>query len=167
MKKLLGLTLGFIMMSSAITVQAVEPILPDNTPQQAAETQTEGRKHFSEKDKARFEERMQEQKAEFAERLKLTEEQQKKADAIHQNSREKMKLIMEEMKSLRQKADAVRDESRKEFESLLNDEQKNILKEMNKERMERRKDRKDSHEKFARRHHRPDRGIHSFFADKK
>lgn len=64
----------------------------------------------------------------FVKRLQLSEEQQKKADEIHQKSKGEMKEIHSQMKQLRQKADAIREQNKKEFEALLTPEQKEILK---------------------------------------
>ena len=66
----------------------------------------------------------------FANKLKLTEEQKKKADEIYQNSRGEMDEIHAQMKELRKKADAIREKNKKEFESLLTQEQKDTLKSM-------------------------------------
>lgn len=143
MKKLLGLTLGTLLFSSAVMAQNAKPEIPDDMPPppMSDEMHLERRKHFSEADKAKFEAKMKERKDEFVKRLNLTPEQKEKAEALHEKNKAAMKPIMDEMKILREKADSLREESRKEFEALLTDEQKEILKTMHKERMEKGKDR--------------------------
>lgn len=149
MKKLLGLTIGTLLLSSAVMAQNVKPEMPDDMPpppQMDDEMHLERRKHFSEADKAKFEEKMKERKAEFVKRLNLTPEQKEKAEALHAKNKAAMKPIMDEMKKLREKADSLREESRKEFEALLTDTQKEILKTMHKERIE--KGRERFHKRF-------------------
>lgn len=69
-------------------------------------------------------ERMERMHHKFAERLKLTDEQKKQAEDIRKAGREKIKPLMDEMKKVRQKMDAAREENMKEFEKILTDEQK-------------------------------------------
>lgn len=154
MKKLLGLTMGALLVSSVAMAQEAKPEMPDDMPPPASmgdEFNPGGRKHFSEADKAKFEEKMKKHKAEFAKRLNLTPEQQEKAEDLREKNKEAMKPIMDEMKALREKADTLREESKKEFEALLTDEQKETLKTMHKERMEQKKDGSRKKMKFDRR----------------
>ncbi len=169
MKKILGLTLGVIMLSSVAMAQDTKPVVSNDTPAPSVSEKMDSVKggDMAPVNKAMFEERMQERKTEMAKRLKLTKEQQNKADEIHQNSKDEMKQIMDEMKALRQKADTVREKSRKEFEKLLTVEQKQILAEINKERMGKRKDRKPPRGKFSRSHRKGEGAPHSLPTDKK
>lgn len=80
----------------------------------------------------------------FAKELGLTEEQKAKADALHEKMRREMAPIKEQMDALKEKAHALRETNRKEFESLLTDEQKARLESM-----------KPAQDFFKRKHHRP------------
>ncbi len=84
----------------------------------------------------------------MAERLKLTDEQKKQAEEIRKAGREKVKPLMDEMKQIREKMDAVRAENMKEFEKILSDEQKTELEKIKAEKKA---------EFKARRHHRGER----------
>ncbi len=75
----------------------------------------------------------EEMRAHFAKRLNLTEEQQKQADQIHEKSRAKMQEIKKQMQDLRKQADTIREGNKKEFESILTEEQKKTLETMKKE----------------------------------
>lgn len=156
MNKLLGLTMSALLVSSVAMAQDAKPETPNDMPPppMGDEFNPGGRKHFSEADKAKFEEKMKERKAEIAKRLNLTPEQQEKAEALQEKNKEAMKPIMDEMKALREKADALREESKKEFEALLTDEQKETLKTMHKERMEQKKTGSRKKMKFNKHHER-------------
>ena len=65
--------------------------------------------------KAKRAEARKEMKENFAKKLGLTEEQQEKASAIHQKSKAEMEDIKKQMKDLRQKADTIRENNKKEF----------------------------------------------------
>ena len=84
--------------------------------------------------KAKRAEARKEMKENFAKKLGLTEEQQEKASAIHQKSKAEMEDIKKQMKDLRQKADTIRENNKKEFESILTDDQKKTLEQMHEER---------------------------------
>ena len=84
--------------------------------------------------KAKRAEARKEMKENFAKKLGLTEEQQEKASAIHQKSKAEMEDIKKQMKELRKKADTIRENNKKEFESLLTEDQKKTLEQMHEER---------------------------------
>ena len=84
--------------------------------------------------KAKRGEARKEMKENFAKKLGLTEEQQEKASAIHQKSKAEMEDIKKQMKELRKKADTIRENNKKEFESLLTEDQKKTLEQMHEER---------------------------------
>lgn len=91
-------------------------------------------------------ERMERVHHRLADRLKLTDEQKKQAEEIRKAGREKIKPLMDEMKQVREKMDAARQENMKEFEKILNDEQKSELakiKSEKKARFESRRHRRD------------------------
>ncbi len=91
----------------------------------------------------------------LAEKLGLTEEQQKKAEEIRKADFEKMKPLMEEMKKLREKMDKMREENMKSFESILTPEQKikfEEIKAKHKDRMKNFKKGKHHKEKGSRPH---------------
>lgn len=75
----------------------------------------------------------------FVKKLSLTEEQQEKASAIHQKSKAEMEDIKNQIKTLRERADTIRENNKKEFESLLTDEQKKTLEQMHQERKDKMK----------------------------
>ena len=77
-----------------------------------------------------FQKKIHKVREDFADKLKLTEEQKKKADEIYQNSRAEMDEIYAQIKELRKKADALREKNKTEFESLLTQDQKDTLKSM-------------------------------------
>ena len=84
--------------------------------------------------KAKRGEVRKEMKENFVKKLGLTGEQQEKASAIHQKSKAEMEDIKKQMKDLRQKADTIRENNKKEFESILTEDQKKKLEEMKTER---------------------------------
>lgn len=57
-------------------------------------------------------------------KLNLTEEQEAKAKALREDGFKKMKPLMEEMKTLREKMDQLRKDDMKAFEEILTPEQK-------------------------------------------
>lgn len=66
----------------------------------------------------------------FAAKLQLTDEQKLKADEIHKKGIDNLKPIYDEIKDLRKKADELRAENMQEFDAILTDEQRQILKQM-------------------------------------
>lgn len=80
----------------------------------------------------------------FMKKLKLTPEQAEKAKELHKKGVDEIKPVMEEMKILRTKAHEIREKNKKEFESILTSEQKEILKELEEKhkRLQKRKPRK-------------------------
>lgn len=66
--------------------------------------------------------------------LGLSDEQKVKAKEIHQQGRQKVKPLMEEMRTLREKMDSMREENMKEFEAILTPDQKVKFEKMKAER---------------------------------
>lgn len=60
----------------------------------------------------------------LADELKLTKEQRSKAKELRQNSRKKIKPLMDQMKDIREKIDTIRKDNMAAFEKLLTPEQK-------------------------------------------
>ena len=81
-----------------------------------------------------FEKNREDMAKKFAEDLGLTKEQQAKAKKMREESRAKMKPMMEEMKKLHEKMDKAREENFKEFEKILTPEQKDKLEKIKEER---------------------------------
>ena len=77
-----------------------------------------------------FKEPSEEMKARFAAKLGLSDEQKALLDKYRTEDMAKMKPLFEQMKDLKAQIKQARDEGRKHFESVLTDEQKNILQEM-------------------------------------
>ena len=96
--------------------------------------------------------------AKLADKLGLSSEQREKAKAIREAGHKKIKPLMQEMKTLREKMDKLRHENMEEFEKILTPEQKNKFKEMKKEM-------KNKHHKW--RKPRGHRGEHNRFEPKK
>lgn len=63
-------------------------------------------------------------------KLNLTEEQKAKAEAIHKKGIEELKPLFAKMKELQEEANKLRIANMEEFENILTDEQKAILKDM-------------------------------------
>ena len=89
----------------------------------------------------------------FAEDLGLTEEQQAKAKKMREDSRAKMKPMMEEMKKLHEKMDKAREENFKEFEKILTPEQKGKLEKIKEERKNFHKKHKNKMGKYKKEKH--------------
>ena len=139
MKTLLGLTVGTILLSSVAMAQEAKPEMPNDMappPPMADEMRPGAPEALPKADAEKLEKRMKAHKERFEKRLNLTPEQKEKIEALHEKTKAEMKPIMDEMKTLREKADAIRENSKKEFEAVLTDEQREILKTMHKERME-------------------------------
>jgi len=82
---------------------------------------------FHHKNHHQFGEKM---KAHFAKKLGLTDEQKQQLDKFRDEDMAKMKPLFEQMDSLRKQMDEMREINRAHFESVLTDEQKEILKTM-------------------------------------
>ncbi|MBP5699013.1 MAG: hypothetical protein J6W96_05760 [Alphaproteobacteria bacterium] len=74
-----------------------------------------------------------EMKARFAEKLGLTDEQKEQLEKYRTEDMAKMKPLVDQMDALRAQMKELRQENRARFESVLTDEQKEILKNMKKE----------------------------------
>ena len=159
----MSLTLSAILLSGTAMADEVRPegntSDVDTTPT-VVETVKEKAPHKM--DKAEFKKKMEERRIQFAKRLNLTEEQQKKAEELQAQNKDEMKKIMEEIKVLREKADSLREKSKTEFEALLTPEQKETLKQMHEERKEKQKERmekrKGKQKGFGKGHHKGPRG---------
>jgi len=79
---------------------------------------------------ARHHEPTPEMKARFAEKLGLTDEQKEQLDKIRQEDMAKMEPLFKKMDDLQAEIRALREANRAHFESILTDEQKEILKTM-------------------------------------
>ena len=99
--------------------------------------------HHSDQDIKQHHEKM---KNKLADELKLTDEQKAKAKELRKASREKIKPLMDEMKEIRKKMDAIREDNMKAFEDLLTPEQKEAFEKIKEER-------KAKHEKMMKKHH--------------
>lgn len=66
----------------------------------------------------------------LARELGLTPQQQEQADKIRRQGREKIKPLMDEMKTLREKIDRERRQNMEEFEKILTSEQKDLFDEI-------------------------------------
>lgn len=113
---------GTVLVMSSAYADETEKALAEPATQTETVVQNE-RKHHSK----------EEMRQNFAKRLNLTAEQQQKADAIHQKSKAEMDEIKSQMKELHQKANTIRENNKKEFESILTEEQKTVLETMKKE----------------------------------
>lgn len=74
-----------------------------------------------------------EMKAKFAEKLGLTDEQKVKLEEMRKEDMAKMEPLFKQMESLRIEMKALRKSNREHFESVLTEEQKEILKKMKRE----------------------------------
>lgn len=79
-----------------------------------------------------------EMKERFAKKLGLTDEQKVKLDEMRKADMAKMEPLFKEMENLHQQMKELRKVNREHFESVLTDQQKEILKEMKKEHLEKR-----------------------------
>ena len=70
----------------------------------------------------------------LAEELKLTDEQQAKSRQMRKAAREKIKPLLDEMRAIREKLDAIRKDNMKDFEALLTPEQKEVFAKIKAER---------------------------------
>ena len=109
-----------------------------------------------EKARKEMQDRIKEHDERLAKELGLTEEQQKQAEAVRTQGRERMEPLMKQMKEIRQQMDEVRKQNMEDFEEILTPEQKTQFEKIkadNKKKMEK---------KFAKKHkkdkkHRKDR----------
>lgn len=72
----------------------------------------------------------------FAEKLQLTDEQKAQIEQFRKEDMAQMEPLFKQMDDLRAKADKLREENKARFESVLTDEQKEILAEMHERRAE-------------------------------
>lgn len=72
----------------------------------------------------------------FAERLQLTDEQKAQIEQFRKEDMAQMEPLFKQMDDLRAKADKLREENKARFESVLTDEQKEILAAMHERRAE-------------------------------
>lgn len=72
----------------------------------------------------------------FAERLQLTDEQKAQIEQFRKEDMAQMEPLFKQMDNLRAKADKLREENKARFESVLTDEQKEILAAMHERRAE-------------------------------
>lgn len=72
----------------------------------------------------------------FAEKLQLTDEQKAQIEQFRKEDMAQMEPLFKQMDDLRAKADKLREESKARFESVLTDEQKEILAAMHERRAE-------------------------------
>ncbi len=77
--------------------------------------------------------------AEFEKRLNLTEEQKAKIEKNREASKKKLDAINKKEENLRQEKRAILEQNKKDFESILNDDQKAELKKIEQERFEKMK----------------------------
>ena len=82
----------------------------------------------------------------LADDLKLTDEQRAKAKEMRQQTREKIKPLIDEMKEIRKKMDTIRQENMKAFEEILTPEQKETFAKIKTER-------KAKFKKMMKKHH--------------
>lgn len=83
----------------------------------------------------------------LAEELGLSDEQKEQAKKIHEQGREKVKPLMEEMKNLHKKMEELRKENMAEFEKILTPEQKDKFEEIKAEKKhswEQKKEKRDA-----------------------
>lgn len=153
MNKLFGLTLGLVLMGSP--AMAYMPHDGGDAPKHMSGEFHKGEMKGHKPDKAEMEKRMAEKKEAFANRLGLTDEQRTKSAALHEQSRAEMKKIMEEMDALKKKADSLREQSKKDFEALLTDDQKKILEQIHQEREAKHKEKAMKNKKFGGKKHHP------------
>lgn len=148
MKNLWSLMLGFVLLSTAAVAQNVQSAAATDTsvPAVRVEKGVSQEKNISETDKKPMKKHFKGRKSELAKKLNLTEEQRAKAKEIHEKSKAEMEALHAEMKVLREKADALREKNKKEFESILTDEQKKTLAEIQ-QKMEKKKKERAEHRK--------------------
>ena len=94
----------------------------------------------------------------LAKDLNLTPEQEAQAQKINQEGQEKLKPLMDEMRTIREKMDAERTENMKKFEGILTNDQKAKFEEMkkkeNQEREQKREQkREEMHKRFSKEMH--------------
>lgn len=85
----------------------------------------------------------------FAERLQLTDEQKAQIEQFRKEDMAQMEPLFKQMDDLRAKADKLREENKARFESVLTDEQKEILAAMHERRAEMHKRRVSGQERRA------------------
>lgn len=133
-KYLLLMLMGTVLVSGS--VMAGETAQKEVNPTSLEQVENEKGFAFWKKRMHKDPEKMREN---FVKKLGLTEEQQEKASAIHQKSKAEMEDIKNQIKTLRERADTIRENNKKEFESLLTDEQKKTLEQMHQERKDKMK----------------------------
>ena len=124
-KYVLAMLMGTVIVSASAFATPSDVVAEQK--EQIVQTEQQAARFVGKKKQA-----VKEMRENFVKKLNLTEEQQKKADEIHQQSKPRMKEIMQEMKTLRKEADEIRAKDRQAFEALLDDNQKKTLEEMKK-----------------------------------
>lgn len=127
-KYILLMLMGTVFVGSG--VKADENIAAEKTTQQIEQVEKEAKADMMRKHHRKDINKVREN---FAKKLDLTEEQQEKVSAIHQKSKDEMDDIKKQMKELRQKADIIRENNKKEFEAILTDDQKKKLEKIKQE----------------------------------
>jgi len=85
----------------------------------------------------------------FAEKLQLTDEQKAQIEQFRKEDMAQMEPLFKQMDDLRAKADKLREENKARFESVLSDEQKEILAAMHERRAQIRERRAEMREHWA------------------
>ena len=85
----------------------------------------------------------------FAEKLQLTDEQKAQIEQFRKEDMAQMEPLFKQMDDLRAKADKLREENKARFESVLTDEQKEILAAMHERRAQIRERRAEMREHWA------------------
>ena len=140
--KILGLSLGMVLLSAAAFADTDTATSATLTPAQTADAVRDGMRHKV-VDMEKMAQRREEMGEKFASRLDLTQEQRTKAKELHEKNRAEMKKIMDEIDSLREKAKELREKSKTEFEALLTDQQKEKLKQIHEEHQAQKEKMKD------------------------
>ena len=100
--------------------------------------------NFFDKMHGNMEEKMQKHENEMNNKLNLSKEQKEQAKKIREEGRTKLAPIMQQMHTLRQQADTVRNENMAKFEAILTPQQKIQFQQIKKEMQEKREQRKNS-----------------------
>ena len=140
--KILGLSLGMVLLSTAAFAETEVATSATPTPVQSADSVRDGMRNKA-VDMEKMAQHREEMREKFVSRLDLTEEQQAKAKELHEKNRAEMKKIMDEIDSLQEKAKELREKSKTEFEALLTDQQKEKLKQMHEEHQAQKEKMKD------------------------
>ena len=99
---------------------------------------TQGKPHHANAFEHKFHEPSAEMKAKFAEKLGLTDEQKAQLEQYRNEDMAKIEPLFKQMEELRGKLRELREAGRAHFESVLTDEQKEILQTMKKKHYEKR-----------------------------